>query len=265
MPDDLSVHQIQIRDDWQHFIRSGFGYDLFTPALAEHLAAHCGLSQGHFGSREALWSWYFNNMHYDLRHLLDQFGGDQRSLNAGSRAWLDGPQGVLNRALCRAVEAIYEALVEALNEMLAAEVEMVLQTDERLWADLTPVERQAQRQARREALTEQALIDGFYVDEGVRTRLREAMVGLPEEPGERVSPESPVAGQLSLLAPMLRPRPVSVFEAAPQVRVATHDNGRRDRRTRLQGNQHPPVTGIRSTTRRSTTRNQTKGAAHAEP
>ena len=257
MPDDLSVQQRQIRADWQRFIRSGFEYDLFTPALAEHLAAHCGLSQGHFGSRDALWSWYFNNMHYDLRHLLDQFGGDQLSLSAGSRAWLDGPQGVLNRALCRAVEAIYDAMVEALDEMLAAEVEMVLQTDERLWADLTPVDRQAQRWARREALTEQALIDGFYVDEGVRTRLREAMVGLPEE----VSPECPPAGQLSLLAPTLRPQPVSVFAAASNAENQSPEREDRTlKRTRLQGRRQPSAAQ-----RQPAARKQTKGATHVEP
>ncbi|HMQ55619.1 MAG TPA: hypothetical protein PKD98_26300 [Anaerolineae bacterium] len=111
-----------ILTDWQRFIRSGFQPLFFTQRLYRHLVTYGGLS-GY--SRESFYAAHFGGSAQALLALMNQFGGDRRSLNDGTFDWLRGPSRDLNLAMSDEAGLVFEAVRYVLTELERAYAEQV--------------------------------------------------------------------------------------------------------------------------------------------
>jgi hypothetical protein len=109
-----AVEKERVLRAWRRFICSGFQLSQFSEALYRHLSLHACFSA--HNNRYGFWDFYFSSEPRALKALLLQFGADHQSAELGGRWWLDGPTGVdLNRAMCREMQVVCDALLGALD------------------------------------------------------------------------------------------------------------------------------------------------------
>ena len=113
----------QVLQAWQGFVLSGFERLWFEEALFRFFVEHC-----HFRSarnRTEFWELHFNSDLRRLLALLDQLGGDRRSVEQGDHAWLSGPAADLKLAVCEYTTRLYPPLLQVLEDLEAKYEEMV--------------------------------------------------------------------------------------------------------------------------------------------
>ena len=118
----------QILADWQRFIHSGFKQLFFSRPLYRFLHLYCGFT-AHFNQAN-FWAVYFNAEISHTTALLNQFGGDGRSVECGTTAWLNEPVADLKQALCRETDFIMAPVLQVLTDLEYRHAEMG-----RLWRD----------------------------------------------------------------------------------------------------------------------------------
>lgn len=112
----------QILADWQRFIAGGFKKLFFTRELYRFLHHNCGFSA--HSNLDTFWACYFNSEVIRLRAFLNQFGGNRRSIEFGTPAWLDGPAADLKLAMCQEMARLVAPLLQVLEDLELKHVEL---------------------------------------------------------------------------------------------------------------------------------------------
>jgi len=105
----------QILADWQRFWAGGFKQQFFSNNLYGFLCRVC--SFGRKQDRSTFYRAHFGAESLRLKLFLNQFGGDKRSAEYGTTAWLDGPAADLKQAICREAERLYAPLSQVLDDL----------------------------------------------------------------------------------------------------------------------------------------------------
>jgi hypothetical protein len=105
-----------ILGDWQRFISSGFKRLGFSRELYRFLHTHCAFVAHQ--NLDTFWAYYFDAAEtIRLRLFLNQFGGDGRSAELGTTAWLGGPAFDLKQAMCQEMAYFYPPLLQVLADL----------------------------------------------------------------------------------------------------------------------------------------------------
>ena len=112
----------QILADWQRFIAGGFKKLFFTRELYRFLHHNCGFAA--HSNPDTFWACYFNSEVIRLRAFLNQFGGNRRSIEFGTPAWLDGPAADLKLAMCQEMTRLVAPLLQVLEDLELKHVEL---------------------------------------------------------------------------------------------------------------------------------------------
>lgn len=105
----------QILQDWQRFMAGGFRQSCFTERLYDFLCHSCAFITRR--NRLTFWTTYFNAEAICLRLFLNQFGGNGRSVDYNTQAWLDGPAADLKQAMCQETARLYAPLLQVLEDL----------------------------------------------------------------------------------------------------------------------------------------------------
>jgi hypothetical protein len=104
-----------ILEDWQCFMVGGFRRSCFTERLYDFLCHSCAFIARR--NRVTFWTTYFNAEAICLRMFLNQFGGNGRSVDFNTHAWLDGPAADLKQAMCRETARLCAPLLQVLEDL----------------------------------------------------------------------------------------------------------------------------------------------------
>lgn len=110
-----AVYKQRIFEDWRRFLYSGFKKVTFTTDLYRFLVAECSLI-GRY-NQDYFWAYHFNAEALRLRAWLSQFGGNGRSVDFGTLAWLGGPAADLKHAMCAEACRLYAPLIQVLTDL----------------------------------------------------------------------------------------------------------------------------------------------------
>jgi hypothetical protein len=112
----------QILADWQRFITGGFKKLFFTRELYRFLRHNCGFTA--HTSQDGFWAYYFNAELLRLQAWLNQFGGNRRSVEFNTHAWLGGPAADLKLAMCQEMTRLYAPLSQVLEDLAVKHAEL---------------------------------------------------------------------------------------------------------------------------------------------
>ena len=112
----------QILEDWQRFITGGFRQGCYTERLHDFLCQGCAFIARR--NRLTFWATFFNAEAIFLQMFLNQFGGNGRSVDYNTHAWLDGPAADLKQAMCREATRLYAPLLQVLEDLEQKHVEL---------------------------------------------------------------------------------------------------------------------------------------------
>ncbi|MCL4303151.1 MAG: hypothetical protein KJ077_46125 [Anaerolineae bacterium] len=110
-----AVYKQRIFEDWRRFLYSGFKKVTFTTDLYRFLVAECSLI-GRY-NQDYFWSFHCAAASERLRFFLGQFGGNGRSVDFGTLAWLGGPAADLKHAMCAEAGHLYAPLIQVLTDL----------------------------------------------------------------------------------------------------------------------------------------------------
>lgn len=110
-----AAYKQSILEDWRRFLFSGFKKVTFTTDLYRFLTIECSFIARY--NQEYFWSFHFSAASERLKFLLNQFGGNGRSVDFGTLAWLGGPASDLKHAMCHEAGRLYAPLTQVLNDL----------------------------------------------------------------------------------------------------------------------------------------------------
>lgn len=110
-----AAYKQRIFADWRRFLFSGFKKITFTEDLYRFLTRECSLIARY--NREYFWAYHFAAEVIRLRAWLNQFGGNGRSVDFGTLAWLGGPASDLKHAMCHEAGRLYAPLTQVLTDL----------------------------------------------------------------------------------------------------------------------------------------------------
>jgi hypothetical protein len=113
--DLAAAEKEQLLADWQRLWANGFKRPYFTNRLYRSLISQCSFTARR--DQDSFWRFYCHTDLVRLRLLMNQFGGDRRSAEYGTTAWLDGPAADLKQAMCAEAARLYEPLSQVLEDL----------------------------------------------------------------------------------------------------------------------------------------------------
>ncbi len=113
----------QLLQSWQRFLLSGFKNLFFRADLYRFVIHYCHLNAER--NREQFWQFHCSSDISRLKAILQQFGGDRRSVEQGNHLWLDGLAADLKEAMCREASRLYAPLSQVLQDLEIKHKEMI--------------------------------------------------------------------------------------------------------------------------------------------